>query len=355
MATSAVHRRQHVAGQRLHGPDATAPNRTSAFMGSWQNDLSGNTFSSNALTGRTGQPAAQPGLRLAVVSMRVSEQDVQDASRQVDAARSEAVAASSERSSVLAEAFTNVAKLRSSRSSNGSTSSSFEQFGETPNRLGPDQQERGGYHRPHAIAGCADCLWGIGPPGRQHPIASLRRHSLSRQELHVGPVSSRAESPAVNEQRATRRVQAVRRPSLPDRSFMSRHRQRCAKRRIFPPVFRLATRSGACRRKPRRRSAFAERVSTAYERGETISIDIAGTRTTSPCSPATPSSTAATTALGARADGSGTGPAIPAPHSVFSDGTAVPTWRPSGPSPAELRRSGAAPDLTGAPPINQSR
>jgi conjugal transfer mating pair stabilization protein TraG len=30
-----------------------APNRTSAFMGSWQNDLSGNTFSSNALTGRT--------------------------------------------------------------------------------------------------------------------------------------------------------------------------------------------------------------------------------------------------------------------------------------------------------------
>ncbi|MGY6417391.1 hypothetical protein, partial [Vibrio parahaemolyticus] len=30
-----------------------APNRTSAFMGSWQHDLSGNTFSSNALTGMT--------------------------------------------------------------------------------------------------------------------------------------------------------------------------------------------------------------------------------------------------------------------------------------------------------------
>ena len=30
-----------------------APNRTSAFMSSWQNDLSGNTFSSNALTGTT--------------------------------------------------------------------------------------------------------------------------------------------------------------------------------------------------------------------------------------------------------------------------------------------------------------
>ena len=68
--------------------------------------------------------------------MRVSEQDVQDASRQVDAARTEAVAASSERSAVLSEAFTKgLAKLKSSRSSTGSTSSSFEQLGQTLNRL----------------------------------------------------------------------------------------------------------------------------------------------------------------------------------------------------------------------------
>jgi conjugal transfer mating pair stabilization protein TraG len=58
--------------------------------------------------------------------MRVSEQDVQDASRQVDAARSEAVAASTERSAVLSEAFTKgLAKLKSSRSSTGSTSRSL--------------------------------------------------------------------------------------------------------------------------------------------------------------------------------------------------------------------------------------
>lgn len=49
---------------------------------------------------------------------------IQDASRQADAAaRSEAVAASTERSAILAEAFTKgVAKLRSFRSSRGSTS-----------------------------------------------------------------------------------------------------------------------------------------------------------------------------------------------------------------------------------------
>jgi conjugal transfer mating pair stabilization protein TraG len=114
-----------------------APNRTSAFMSSWQNDLSGNTFSSNALTGRTAVSLLRnQGYASRVVSMRVSEQDVQDASRQVDAARGEAVAASTERSAVLSEAFSRgLSKLRSTRNTTGSTSSSFEQLGQTLNRL----------------------------------------------------------------------------------------------------------------------------------------------------------------------------------------------------------------------------
>jgi len=54
-----------------------APNRTSAFMSSWQNDLSGNTFSSNSLTGRTAVSLLRnQGFASRVVSMRVSEQDV---------------------------------------------------------------------------------------------------------------------------------------------------------------------------------------------------------------------------------------------------------------------------------------
>jgi len=109
----------------------------SAFMSSWQNDLSGNTFSSNALTGRTAVSLLRnQGYASRVVSMRVSEQDVQDASRQVDAARGEAVAASTERSAVLSEAFSRgLSKLRSTRNTTGSTSSSFEQLGQTLNRL----------------------------------------------------------------------------------------------------------------------------------------------------------------------------------------------------------------------------
>ena len=73
------------------------------------------------LTGRTAVSLLRnQGYASRVVSMRVSEHDVQDASRQVDAARSEAVAASTERSAVLSEAFTKgLAKLKSSRSSTG--------------------------------------------------------------------------------------------------------------------------------------------------------------------------------------------------------------------------------------------
>ena len=106
------------------GTAQLAPNRTSAFMGSMQNDLSGNTFSSNALTGHTAVSLLRnQGFASRVVSMRVTEQDVTEASRQADSARSEAVSAGQPRSAVLTEAFTRgLAKMRPARSSSGSTS-----------------------------------------------------------------------------------------------------------------------------------------------------------------------------------------------------------------------------------------
>lgn len=114
-----------------------APNRTSAFMSSWQNDLTGDTFSSNALTGRSAVSLLRnQGFASRVVSMRVSEQDVEQASRQVDAARGEAVAASTERSAALSQVFSRgLSKLRSTRTSAGTSSGRFEQMGETLNKL----------------------------------------------------------------------------------------------------------------------------------------------------------------------------------------------------------------------------
>jgi len=114
-----------------------APNRSSAFMSSWQSDATGDTFTSNALTGRSAVSLLRnQGFASRVVSTRVSEQDVQQASRQVSAARNEAVAASMEQSAALSEAFARgLSKLRSVRHSSGSNTSSFEQEGETFNKL----------------------------------------------------------------------------------------------------------------------------------------------------------------------------------------------------------------------------
>jgi hypothetical protein len=194
-----------------------APNRTSAFMSSWQNDLSGNTFSSNALTGRTAVSLLRnQGYASRVVSMRVSEQDVQDASRQVDAARGEAVAASTERSAVLSEAFSRgLSKLRSTRNTTGSTSSSFEQLGQTLNRL--DQITKS----------VADSTGLSQSQVAQHRIRSRSPHRpkhrcrwrtsqrVGRQELPLRTFGTGAESPGKHDQRTDQRVQAVRRSSVP--------------------------------------------------------------------------------------------------------------------------------------------
>jgi conjugal transfer mating pair stabilization protein TraG len=114
-----------------------APNHTSAFMSSWQNDLTGDSFSANALTGRSAASLLRnQGFASRVVSMQVSEQDVERASRQVDAARGQAVAANMERSAALSEVFSRgMSKLRSARNSSGSTVSNFEQTGETLNQM----------------------------------------------------------------------------------------------------------------------------------------------------------------------------------------------------------------------------
>ncbi|MEO3715635.1 conjugal transfer protein TraG N-terminal domain-containing protein [Roseateles flavus] len=114
-----------------------APNRTSSFMSSWQSDTTGDTFSASAATGRSAVSLLRnQGFASRVVSVRVSEQDVLQASQQVDAARNEAVVASAERSAALTEVFSRgLGTLRSVRNSSGSNSSSFEQVGETLNKL----------------------------------------------------------------------------------------------------------------------------------------------------------------------------------------------------------------------------
>jgi conjugal transfer mating pair stabilization protein TraG len=255
-----------------------AANRTSAFMSSWQNDLSGNTFSSNALTGRTAVSLMRnQGFASRVVSMRVSEQDVTDASRQVSAARSEATAASSDRSAALSEAFSRgLSKLSSSRGSQGSSSSSFEQMGETINKL--DQISK-------SVADSTGLT--------QAQVASIAFGASAQAGLNAGIVggrlSARADKNYVaglssQEQKVLGSMSSeqlaefkqfgdkVSRDSSFSKLVSNDARQA---NEMSSRLTSTASRSERAEASLAERTAFAERISMARETGETISIDIA--------------------------------------------------------------------------------
>lgn len=255
-----------------------APNRTSAFMSSWQNDLTGNTFSSNALTGRTAVSLLRnQGFASRLVSMRVSEQDVVQASRQADAARGEAIAASTERSAALAETFTRgLAKLRSSRHSSGTTSSSFEQMGETLNRL--DQISK-------SVADSTGMS--------QSQVASIAFGAAGHLGLNAGVVGGRLNASAdksylsglsAQEQKVLGSMSSEQLAEFKqfgdrvsrDSNFMNMIASDSREARDM--TARLASthaRSERAEASLAERTTFAERVSAAHEKGETISIDIA--------------------------------------------------------------------------------
>lgn len=255
-----------------------APNRTSAFMGSMQNDLSGNTFSSNALTGRTAVSLLRnQGFASRLVSMRVSEQDVTEASRQADAARSEAVSAGQQRSAMLTEAFTRgTAKLRSMRNTSGTASSSFEQLGESLNRL--DQisksvSDRTGLSQSQVahIAFGANASLGLSTP-----VASARAQASAGKSYQSGVVSDEQKVlDAMTSEQVAEFKQFGDRISH-DSSLVTLIASDSREGRELSS--RLATSKSRTERAEAafsQRHAMAERLSAAKERGESISIDIA--------------------------------------------------------------------------------
>ncbi|MFM9916909.1 MAG: conjugal transfer protein TraG N-terminal domain-containing protein [Rhizobacter sp.] len=255
-----------------------APNRTSAFMSSWQNDLTGNTATSSALTGRTAMSLLRnQGFASRVVSMRVSEQDVTEASRQADAARSEAVSATQDRSSVLTEAFTRgLTKLRSARSSSGSSSSSFEQLGETMNRL--DQVTRSvadstglSQSQVASIAFGASAHLGLSSPVAG---ASIQGNAGKSYQSGLSEEQRKVLGTMTNEQIAEFKQFGDR--VSRDASFITAVADDSREAREL--ASRLSTTTSRAQRAEAsfaERNTLAERLSSAREQGETISIDLA--------------------------------------------------------------------------------
>ncbi|WP_284618536.1 conjugal transfer protein TraG N-terminal domain-containing protein [Aquabacterium humicola] len=255
-----------------------SPDRSSAFMSTWQSDLTGNTTTTNVLTGKTAMSLMRnQGFASRVVSVRVSEQDVQDAGRQVDAARSEAVAATNERSAVLTEAFSKgVAKLRSTRTSTGSTSSSFEQFGQALDRL--DQITRSVSDTTGlAQSQVAQIAFGAhGQLGISTPIAGARitgdatkgySTALSDDQRKIlGAMTSKQLSEFKQFGDRISRDTAF--------STVAAQDEREA-RELASRLSTSAARAARADASLAERTSYSERVASAYERGEVISIDLA--------------------------------------------------------------------------------
>ncbi|MCW2601765.1 MAG: hypothetical protein JWM02_3594, partial [Frankiales bacterium] len=255
-----------------------APNRTSSFMNTWQDDVNGNTISSNVLNGRTGISLLRnQGFASRVVSMKVSEQDVTEANKQADSARGEAVSANTERSAVLTDTFARgLAKLRSSRSTSGTSSSSFEQLGENLGRL--DQITKGVSDRTGLTqAQVAQIAFGAsGHLGFSTPVAGAQVQASAGKNYLTGLSANQQKVLTEMTQEQIAEFKQFGDRVSRDSSFMNvvATDARDAKEMAS----RLATTTSRAERADAtyaQRTAFAERLSSARERGETISIDIA--------------------------------------------------------------------------------
>ncbi len=255
-----------------------APNRTSAFMSSMQSDTTGNTVSTNVLNGRTSVSLLRnQGFASRVVSMRVSEQDVTEANKQADNARSEAISANTERSAVLTDTFSKgLTKYRSSRSSEGSSTSSFEQTGETLNRL--DQIIKGVSERTGlSQSQVAQIAFGAsGYLGGNTSFAGAQLHANANKNYLSGLSADQQKVlNALTTEQIAEFKQFGDRISR-DATFVNAVASDA--REANELSSRLATTTTKSKRNDAvyaERIAFAEKVSAARERGETISLDVA--------------------------------------------------------------------------------
>ena len=195
----------------------------------------------------------------------------------MDAARSEAVSASNERSSVLTEAFTKgLTKLRSSRNSSGSTSSSYEQLGESLNRLDQISRTIGEATGLNQTQVARVALGASIQAGLRTPFGGVQGSGTVDKSYTAG--LSAAEQNALASM-SSEQIAAFKQfgdKSTQDRSFV--HVIAADAREAQDLSARLsssAARSERAGASLSERTAFAERVSSAHERGDSISIDIA--------------------------------------------------------------------------------
>ncbi|KIF81613.1 conjugal transfer protein TraG N-terminal domain-containing protein [Noviherbaspirillum autotrophicum] len=308
-----------------------APNRTSAFMSSAQSDITGNTLSTNALTGVSAiNMLRNQGFASRTVSVKVGEQEVAEANKSADAARSEAIAANTERSTILADIFSKgTTKLGSHRSSSGSSRSSYEEIGNSLDHLnqitnqvasktGLTQQQ---------VAQIAFGAAGHFGFGTNSPIlnagAEVRASAGKNYSAGISAEEQKVLSYLTQDQMAEFKKFGDRLSR--DTSVLNAlSRDNSEASELSSRLATTTNRAQRTEAKYAERVAFAERLSSAREKGETISIDIAADPHNIEMFRRYAEQYGGTSASAHALLDSELARQAPRPNRVFSDGTAVP-------------------------------
>lgn len=264
-----------------------SPTRSSPFFSSRQDSASGNTYTSNALSGLTAAKAlTNEGPVSRVVDTKVSQQHVVAASKSVAAARVESLAAAEDKAAALADVLMK-ADTRSSgqNSSSGTNSSSSESIGERVNELqqiaktiaattGTTEQQVASI----AFGGAAH--FGVGIPGVMRKFSPVDAGTqLTGEARKSYSASAQQQEQLINNALTSEdksRFKAFsdmisRNASLVS-SIISDHR---SGRDLSARLTESLSRSEKAEANLRTQTDFSEIVSGAYQRGETFSKDLA--------------------------------------------------------------------------------
>jgi conjugal transfer mating pair stabilization protein TraG len=264
-----------------------APVRSSAFFRSKQDDMTGTTYTSNAVTGLTaGRALANEGPVSRIVDAKVSRQHVEASSRSVATARAEAVSASNEKAAALSDALINAnARISSNSRTDGTTSASSESTGARIGELvqiaksvadvtGASEQQvaavafGGSSHIGIGIPGVGKAILPVDVGGQVH-VEGKKNYSAS-----VNAQDQQINSALSSEDKAKFKAfsDSVSKNSS---SLVATLGEQRSGKEIAARLTESVARSNRADTSLRNQIQFSESIADAYQRGESISKDLA--------------------------------------------------------------------------------
>ena len=243
-----------------------------------QQDLDGNWVTTTASGAQATSYLRNESATSRVVSSRVTQSSVQEASKSVEAARSDAISASSDLSSVLVDTMSRgSSRFRSTSRNDGEAISSSSELGATADRLRVTSEAvaRTTGLSAQQVANIAFQLsGGVGTPG----ISPLKASAGGSAGKTYTSTLNDAETKVANELSADqlRDFKSFAERATRDQSYV--RALGSDQREGTELASRLATaigRTETAQSTLAERSAVAERLSKAYETGEVLSIDLA--------------------------------------------------------------------------------